>query len=205
MTTEAAPDSADAKATANVATASAKSSAPTGTEASAYQRLNTTCLLILTVIATAVALYLLRVVLVPLVLAIFISFAIKPIVNFFTLKLHVPRPLAIGGAFLTGFLVATLIGSLVSSSVKTLSDDSAAYQEQMTHLLQEGMTVLPLERFGISQEQITAQLSSLPVGKTIGKLANTLMDILSNAVLVLIFVVFFVVVFSCYMFLLCFY
>ncbi len=60
-----------------------------------YERAQLICLVILTVIATGVALYLLRPVLVPFVLALFITYCLKPPIDLQMRHLKMPRWVAI--------------------------------------------------------------------------------------------------------------
>ncbi len=154
------------------------------------QRLQLICLLLLTTLAAAAALYWLSAVMIPFVLAVFITLAINPGVVFLTRKARIPRPLAIAGVFLLGFLFFTVAGGLISSSVGQLSQNAAAYQEKITRLIGDGIALFPFERFGIGPEGIKKQLASLPVGSALVALTNSLIQVLSNAILVLIFVAF---------------
>ena len=156
----------------------------------AEQRLQTGCLLLLTAFAVAVALYYLSAVMIPFVLAVFVTFAINPIVNLLTQKARIPRPLAIAGVFLLGFLVFTVIGSLVTTSVRQLAANANSYQENITRLIADAFVVIPFEQLGINEEAIRQQLSSLPVGSVLVSLTNSLIELVSKAMVVLIFVVF---------------
>ncbi len=159
-------------------------------ERTADQRLQTTCLLVLTIFAVAVALYWLSAVMIPFVLAVFVTFAINPAVSLLTEKAKIPRPLAIAGVFLIGFGLFTVIGGLVSSSVSQLSQNASAYQDKITRLIADAFALFPFERFGIEHGSIQSQLSNLPVGSLLVSLTNSIIQVLSNTILVLIFVVF---------------
>ena len=159
----------------------------------AERRLQTVCLLVLTTFAIAGALYWLSTVMIPFVLAVFLSFAINPVVGLLTRKARLPRSIAILVVFLLGFLLLPLIGALVSSSARQLTDNADAYQTQIGELARGVVDLLPLDRFEAVEEQTRQQLASLPIGSILARLANSLVAILSNAVLVLIFVVFLVI------------
>ncbi len=90
----------------------------------AERRLQTVCLLVLTTFAIAGALYWLSTVMIPFVLAVFLSFAINPVVGLLTRKARLPRSIAILVVFLFGFLLLPLIGALVSSSARQLTDNA---------------------------------------------------------------------------------
>ena len=159
-------------------------------KANPEQRLQTVCLLVLTTFAVAGVLFYLRGVMIPFVLAGFVAIAISPLVKLLTQKCRVPRPLAIAGAFLIVVLVFSVAGGFVSSSVKELADNAGAYQKKITSLLAQGIALVPYDRFGIGEEEIRGQLSSIPVGSMLVNLTNAIINISSKTVLVLIFVVF---------------
>jgi AI-2 transport protein TqsA len=160
------------------------------TERTADQRLQTTCLLVLTTFVVAVALYWLKAVMIPFVLAVLVTFAINPAVGLLTEKAKIPRALSIAGVFLIGFGLFTVSGGLITSSVGQLAQNAGAYQEKITRLIADAFAVLPFERLGIEHGSIRNQLSSLPVGSMLVSLTNSIVQVLSNTVLVLIFVVF---------------
>jgi AI-2 transport protein TqsA len=153
----------------------------------AEQRLQTICLLLLTTFAVALALYWLSAVLIPFVLAVFLMFAINPLVNLLAKRAKLPRPLAIAAAFLIGCVLFSLVGSVISSSITQLSQNASAYQEKITTLGRQAIALMPLDQFS---EGLEHQIAQLPIGSILVKLTNSLLEILSNAILVLVFVVF---------------
>jgi AI-2 transport protein TqsA len=154
------------------------------------QRLQTICLLILTTFAGAAAFYLFRQVMIPFVLAVFLMFAINPLIEFLTQRVKAPRPLAVAAVFLAGFLLFPIVATLISSSLGQLAGKSDLYREQIVRIAQEGAALVDAERFNIDVEGIREQLSALPIGTMLVRLTNAIIEILSNAVLVLIFLVF---------------
>jgi AI-2 transport protein TqsA len=154
------------------------------------QRLQTICLLILTTFAGAVGLYWMSAVMIPFVLAVFLTFSINPVVELLTRRARVPRPLAIGVVFLVGFLLFPVIGTLLSSSLGRLAENAPVYQEQIARLVREGAALGGIDRFGITGPELREQLAAVPIGSMLVRLTNAILDILSNAVLVLIFLVF---------------
>jgi AI-2 transport protein TqsA len=144
----------------------------------------------LTTFAGALALYWLRAVMVPFVLAVFLTFAINPAVDLLSRRARIPRPLAIGAVFLVGFLLFPIVGAVVSSSLGRLAENAPVYQEQISRLVREGAALGGLERFGIGAQELRDQLAAVPIGSMLVRLTNSILEILSNAVLVLIFLVF---------------
>ena len=122
----------------------AEGGAPGGGE----QRLQTVCLLLLTAFAVAAALYWLSSVLIPFILALLVTIAVRPVVSLLTRRARIPRSLAVGVVFLLGLLVFSVAGGLVSSSVRQLAANAEVYQQTITGLAESALTLVPIERFG---------------------------------------------------------
>src|SRR5438132_6495156 len=93
----------------------------------ADRRVQTVCLLILTFIASAVALYLLRPVLVPFVLALFFTYCLTPLIDLQVKRLGAPRGVAVVGAAVIGLAVLVLTGFLITAAVANLSRSFGSY------------------------------------------------------------------------------
>lgn len=157
------------------------------------QSIQTICLLLLSALAAAAALYWLRDVMVPFVLAVFIAYGASPLVDLSVRRLKFPRPLAVAATLVLAILILLLLGALVSASVGQLASNAEAYQARVRTLLQEVVSRLPLERTGISASSWPERLSQIPasaVGSMLLGTTNALLGILSRSVLVMIFVVF---------------
>ncbi len=100
-------------------------------------RIQTVCLATLTILAVAVALYLLRVVLVPFVLAAFLSLLLIPVVNFLMRKLRVGRPFALTITLLVGCLAVFAVAAFVSVSVGQFANSAGEYEAQLKTLLRQ--------------------------------------------------------------------
>ncbi len=155
--------------------------------------IQTICLLLLSALAVAAALYWLRPVMVPFVLAVFIAYGLSPLVDLSVRRLRFPRVLAVAGTLALAFLLLLLLGGLISASVRQLASNSEAYQAQLSQLLASAAENLPLERYGVSAELSLDRLSQIPasaVGNMLLGTTNALLDLLSKSILVLIFVIF---------------
>lgn len=114
-------------------------------EKGAYEsRIQTVCLATLTMVAVAVALYLLRIVLVPFILAAFLSLVLLPLVNFLMRKLRVGRPIALLITLFLGFLALFVLGIFVSVSVGQFANSAGEYEKQLTKLITRAESALPL-------------------------------------------------------------
>ena len=113
------------------------------------QRIQTVCLLILTTVSVAFALYWLRPVMIPFVLAIFFTLALAPIINLLIYRVQVPRVVAVGVTFLLGIVLLVVLWTLISASVRQMAENAGAYQVQLDRLVQWLDDALPLESLGI--------------------------------------------------------
>lgn len=122
------------------------------------QRVQTVCLLILTLIASGVALAMLRPVLVPFVLALFFTYSLSPVIDLQMRWFRIPRGAAIGGAAIVGLVVAALLGLGVAASVGTMSHNLAMYHERF-HQFDERIAQSPLlHRLGVRPQTETGGL-----------------------------------------------
>jgi AI-2 transport protein TqsA len=157
--------------------------------------IQTVCLSILTVVATAFALYWLRPVLIPFVVAAFLAFAFKPLVDMLEIRAHLPRTLAVCAALLLAVLVLLAMGILVSNAIGQFTDEKnlKQYQEQLATLLKGIAESLPLDRVGVSPDQfirfIGTNLESLLQNLLLGVPA-AMAGIVSQSALVLVFLFF---------------
>ena len=95
------------------------------------QRTQTTCLIILTTIATGLSLYFLRSVLLPFVIAFFVVIGCRPILEVLRKRLKLNRIVAFALTFMTGFALLAMLGFLVWASINNLSQHPQAYQQRL--------------------------------------------------------------------------
>jgi len=156
-------------------------------------RVQTTCLVVLTVIAVAAALKWLAPVMVPFVLAFFFSQILSPLVRLLVERAGIPREAAVMATLALAFLVFIGTASLISTSVGQLGANAQIYQQKAVVLVQTTTAWLPLERFGIEDAMVTEPLKRYSLG-TLGNVllgtTNAILELLSNGLLVLIFLVF---------------
>ena len=109
-------------------------------------RVQTVCLTILTIVAIAVTLYVVKKVVVPFILAAFLALILIPIVDFLIRKLRIGRPIALFLTLMLGFLVMLGIGSLVSVSVSQFARNAGDYETQLTKLIDKAEQSLPVDK-----------------------------------------------------------
>lgn len=153
-------------------------------------RVQTTCLLILTAIATGTALYFLRPVMVPFVLALFFSFALRPVIDLFVRRLRMPTSLALLTTILIGVVLLVLLGLLVSESIQQLTANADFYKERLRGLVDWVRDKLP-DRLLDGSKSFGEHLDERGRAILIGG-ANSLFGLVSDGVLILIFMIFLV-------------
>jgi AI-2 transport protein TqsA len=159
----------------------------------ADRRVRTFCLLALTLIASGFALYALKPVLVPFVLAVFFTYCLKPIIDLQTRYLRVPHGVAIIGTAVLGVLLLLIIGLVVATTIGTMSHEFDAYQEQMHRLAGQIARAVPLERLGIKPDPETGRVFRIPEdagASFVSAVLSETTNIISNGVVVVIFMLF---------------
>ena len=153
----------------------------------------TTCLVILATLAMAAALSWLRPVMIPFVLSVFIAISLAPLINLQVEHAHIPRPVAlITTVLLTGVLLL-LLGSLVSASVRQLSENSQLYASRLVLLSDRALALLPEVAGEWFDKADLRDLIQSPVQTVAGVLmgtTNAILDVLSKSLMVFLFVIF---------------
>lgn len=149
-------------------------------------------LVILAAVALGGALYFMRPVLVPLVLAILISYLVAPIVNLVQLRLKVPRTLAVIAALFIAAGFISLVVLMLSSSAASLAGKATLYQEKLVEMGNSLLTWAQGLGLPVDTEVIQSQLAGLPVGRMLGGTLNSIVNSASTFLLVLIFVIYLV-------------
>ncbi|MHC5114529.1 MAG: AI-2E family transporter [Planctomycetota bacterium] len=152
------------------------------------RRVQTVCMLIVATVATCMALYWLRPVMLPLVLAVLFTLTLTALVDLQMHYLRLPRWLALLLTILAGMAFAGLLYTLVSASVTQLAGSAEGYQEKLKQMFDRFESILPID-----PEIVVDPLSFVPDGTIQGVALSTtrsIMDILSQGLLVMIFVLF---------------
>ena len=97
-------------------------------KASHHQRAQTVCLVILSTVAVAVSLRWLEPVLVPFVLAIFITLGMSLVIDLQTRYLRIPRFVAMIVTIGAGLLILAAFGLLIMAAVDQLTANAGTYE-----------------------------------------------------------------------------
>ena len=161
-------------------------------ESSSDSRVQTACLLILAFVAAGIALYLLRPVLVPFVLALFFTYSLAAIIDAQVRHLHLPPALALLTTAVLGLAVLALVGLLVAISVAEMSGELKTYGKQVAAITDWVTPYVPLERLGIKRDPTTGEVFTIPQEVVTAAISTVLAEVtglVSKGALVLIFVV----------------
>ena len=157
------------------------------------RRIQTVCLLLLTAVAVGATLYWLRPLLLPFVLALFLSTLLAPVIDFQTRHLRVPRGVAVLFTLLLGIALLGLLGAIGSASITQLAANREMYQEQLEKLYLEVLEKLPVDRMLAALGHAADEPFTLPTG-AIGDFAvrttNAVVSLFSSGALVVIYVLF---------------
>jgi AI-2 transport protein TqsA len=156
-------------------------------------QVQTVCLIIITAFAIGMGLYLLRTILVPLMLAVFVAFVLSPILDMQTRILRIPRYLALIITLLLGFAVLSIISGFTVSSITGLANNADRYQAEIESRIHEAWEKLPIDRYKSEEARQFDPASLLPkdlMQWLLDRAAGTFTSMASQGVLVLLFVVF---------------
>lgn len=159
------------------------------------RRVQTVCLLILTLIAVPVALFLLKPVLVPFVLALFFSQCLTPFIDLLMRRFRLPQMVAVTVAALAAAALVTGVGFLLASSIAGMSQRQSFDQYQLTfdQYTQEFLASRPAGWLGIKAGATSESIMNLmrgSLGDVFGFIYTQVMAILTNTTTVLILMAF---------------
>lgn len=149
------------------------------------------CLLVLAVIATGAALQALQDVMIPFALAMFLSIALAPVVDWLSDRTRLSRPLSVGITMVLGVLVLAILGGVVARSI---AEYQANYGEAAVARFDAKADQLTgfLARFGEGMKEIVDSASAAFRGLLPG-MVGILGGALSQGITVLIFMMFLLV------------
>ncbi|MCA9398484.1 MAG: AI-2E family transporter, partial [Candidatus Omnitrophica bacterium] len=150
-------------------------------------------LFIISLIGIAFALFWLRPVMIPFILALLFTFILTPIIDFQMNFGKIPRFVAIITTFLLGFIILNIFFVLISASVVQMTSNADTYQEQIIQLIDKVTNSAHFEELGIDANSIVQPFIEnvkKGIGGVLVETINAIVKILSKGVLVLIFVLF---------------
>jgi len=162
------------------------------------QRIQTICLLILTALGITAALYFFASVLIPFVLAIFLTLCLTPVIDLQMKWLRIPRRTAILTTLAFGFAILILATWLITASAEQIADSKDDYVKQFRQMLIKTRDLLPPDWYmnpDDPTEDPSEQLIRVPtntIRRVLTDTASSVMGVISNGLLVVIFMIFMV-------------
>jgi len=154
------------------------------------ERVRTVCLLILAFVAGAFALNYLSPVMVPFVLALFFSLALRPVIDFFVRRLHMPTALALVTTIVIGVVILTVLGMLVAESISQV--ETGGYKAKADSFLDWIEDRIPLRMFGVESTHDAFDAMQKRGTGMLKELVDGLFSFMTDGILVLVFMIFLV-------------
>jgi AI-2 transport protein TqsA len=167
------------------------------------QRVQTICLLILTALGITAALYFFASVLIPFVLAIFLTLCLIPAIDVQMKLLRIPRRTAILTTVAIGCAFLILAALLVTKAANQIVESKDDYGKQFQQLLVKTRGLLPPEWYTDPNEAVSdpnslftdpseplIRIPTNTIRKVLTDTASSIMGVLSNGLLVVIFMIF---------------
>jgi AI-2 transport protein TqsA len=167
--------------------------APAEPPISAELHVQTVCLLVLSVVAVGFALWWLQPVLIPFVVAAFLAFGLRPLVDGLEVHARVPRTIAVCLALLLAVLVLVVVGLLTSTAVAQITSSASQYEDRLKALIQWIANLPPVKWLGIKLDDQSNPFSLIPestVQTFLIGVTNAVLGVVKQSVIVLVFLFF---------------
>ena len=132
----------------------------------------------------------LRFIFLPMVLGIFISFLLNPVVNYMT-RFKVPRFLAVILTLFLAVCALTLVGTVVLQSLSSFQDQFPKYEDQIRQMIAQAKQLSRLDYGPINRDRVLAELGKLSLSSFVGSTMASFLSFLTYFVFTLVFAVFF--------------
>jgi AI-2 transport protein TqsA len=149
-------------------------------------------LMVLATVILGAALVYTRNVMIPFVLAIFITAVIAPVADFQVVRWHFPKWLAVVTTLLLVLALLALMGTLLIVTVQTMVEVAGAYSQQVVQLAGRVFADLNSRGIEVDHTRVSAELEAHLPG-IITETAGRVTTILSHSFLIVCFVVFLLV------------
>ena len=153
-------------------------------------KLTTFSLLVIAATCLAVALYWTRPVMVPFMLALFLTHLVAPLVDGLQIGLKAPRWAALLAAFLVIASLLSLLTLLLITSVGGLMENVDTFKNKALELIDQILGLLTRWNIDLGQEDFMARIQGLPILPLLQNTVGGVMNFLTTSVLVALFAVF---------------
>jgi predicted PurR-regulated permease PerM len=153
-------------------------------------------LAIISIILSGYVLIELKTIIVPLVIALIISFILKPVITFFE-KWHIPEWLSIVFVIFLTFVVFYFIGQVINSSIREFMSNIQQYEARFKTILDGIVALLNITGIQVTEgtsisdhPRLSEFIQSLSIAEVITKILGSISAIISNTFLVLLYLLF---------------
>lgn len=150
------------------------------------------CSFVMAAIMLAVALSYTRAIMIPFIVALFLSYFIYPVLEALQRRLHFPRWLAVICSLLLFALVLTGFGLLIRGSALKIIDSFYFYEEKLYRLTDAVIAFAARFNVKLDQATILSNVKQLPIFSYIQSAAGTAVTISMDILLILTFLIFLV-------------
>lgn len=155
-----------------------------------YAPINTICLMILaTCAATAVLVYT-KSVLMPFIIAVFISMVAATLAEWLREKWRVPYGLGLVFSFVAFMAIIIWSISFISSSIENFVAGADIYADRLTDSIDWLLAKAQAHHIKINAEFISDNLTKLPVFNMVKSVGSLVMSFFTNMILITLFVIF---------------
>jgi predicted PurR-regulated permease PerM len=152
-------------------------------------RLTRISLIIIVLFITGIILKIAKPVLFPFLLALFLSYAISPMLDWL-LKHKIPKPLAISFIMILTFVFLYLLGLLLYSSGKSFAAEFPKYSQKINYLLVDVTSGLERLPFKVDVPSIMSQINLDKVANFLLGTLGSFLSFLTNLLIVFVFMLF---------------
>lgn len=152
--------------------------------------INTACLMILAASAATAVLVYTKTVLMPFVIALFISMVAGTLAGWLKQKWKVPYGLGLVLSFIAFLAIMVLSVVFISGSIESFVNGADIYAERVNGTLD--WLLLQAQKYGINMDAqfVADTVAKLPVFNMVKSVGSTLVSILTNLMLIFLFVIF---------------
>lgn len=160
---------------------------------SVLERIRTVSLVIVATGVVCAGLYFLRAALVPFVIAAMAHFSLAPLVNWQRKRWNFPGWLAVTIAAIVGLILFSGLWVLVAVAVTQIAASLGDYQSKLLFATERLMSWFPLQKLGVSAEEVRGALVKVPsdlIGESLPGAIGGLAMLIGQGVLAALFLVF---------------
>lgn len=155
-----------------------------------YAPINTICLMILAATAATAVLVYTKSVLMPFVIALFISMVAGTLAEWLRQKWRVPYGVGLVLSFVAFMVIIVSTASFISSSIESFVAGADIYTERLNGAIDDLIVKAQAYHIKINAEFVTDSLAKLPVFNMVKSVGGLVMSLFTNIILITLFVIF---------------